>query len=601
MVVAAKWAMLRLLSCLLILAALAGPCFGELPEIHVSDGPIASALALIEEKRVYAAIDELESYTPEFYELGYYHYALARAMDIADNPAKAAFHYRLASMYATQEELEEMALLLSAEAEFSAGYRFEAKNSCVIFLKKFPNSGLEGRVRILLGRSLASIGRHREAIRHFEMAGNTPEALFGKANTLQRMGMTAEATRAYYLAKVNDAEFPDRDDDTRLWLGENYRLSGMPSRAKSLLSRVKAPENLEYAAFGLAEIAARGSKSDSVILRFEKLASSKNRKLGRMATLRAAELEAANGKLAEAARRLEELIAKYPYTAEYDQAMLLLAQVRVTKGDSEAAMPLLLRLVARPSAMRAKALDEMERTLLAARAKGSGYLASIWNACGHWLMDPSREATLIAVADELRGTASYEGLSQWLSRYGSNLVRARYLERQAAQYAVAGDINGIRNSLQGLKNLGVSEDSMLRTEGYLKFAEKDYAGAEKALLSLKQIEGKDIEMLGELLPLLTNPQKTIDALEEAASKTGVSARVLMRLGDTHYEAGQMNKAVTYYRMAVDEDPEDEWSCYRLFVLLGQEEGEAYKKRIVKDRDLARLADALWKERNRNGK
>jgi len=320
-----------------------------------------------------------------------------------------------------------------------------------------------------------------------------------------------------------------------------------------------------------------------------------------MATLRAADLEAANGKLAEAARRLEELIAKYPYTAEYDQAMLLLAQIRVTNGDSEAAVPLLLRLVARPSAMRAKALDEMERMLLAARAKGPEYLASIWSACGHWLMDPSHEAALIAIADELRGTASYEELSQWLSRYGSNLVRAKYLEKQAAQYAAAGDIDGIRNSLQGLKNLGVSEDSVLRTEGYLKFAEKDYVGAEQALLSLKQMEGKDIEMLGDLLLLLTNPQKTIEALEEAASRTGVSARVLMRLADIHYEAGRMNKAVTYYRMAVDEDPEDEWSCYRLFVLLGQEEGEAYKKRIVKDRDLVRLADALWKERNRDGK
>jgi len=278
--------MLRVLSCLLILAAFAGTCFGELPEIHVSNGPIASALVLIEEKRVYAAIDELEAYTPEFYELGYYHYALARAQDIAGEPAKAAFHYRLASIYATQEELEEMALLLAAEAEFSAGYRFEAKNSCVIFLKKFPNSNLGGRVRILLGRSLASTGRHREAIRQFEMVGNTPEALFGKANTLQRMGMTAEATRAYSLAKAKDVEFPDRDDDTRLWMGENYRLSGMPSRAKNLLSKVKAPENLEYAAFGLAEIAARGSKSDSVILRFEKLASSKNRKLANGHTAR---------------------------------------------------------------------------------------------------------------------------------------------------------------------------------------------------------------------------------------------------------------------------------------------------------------------------
>jgi len=599
MVIAFKWAMLRILSCLLIPVVFAGVCFGA--EVHVSDGPIASALSMVEEKRVYAAIEELESFTPEFHDLGSYHYVLGRALDIADEYVRAAFHYRFAYMYATQDELEEAALLLAAEAEFKAGYHFEAKNRCVIFLNKFPDSAMTDKVRILLGRSLANIGRHREAIRQFEMAGNTPEALFGRANTLQRMGMTAEARRAYSEARLIYAEFPENDDDTRLWLGENYRLLGLPSRAKNMLSKVKSPENLEYAAFGLAEIAAKGAKNDSVILRFEKLASSKNRKLGRMAVLRAADLEVSAGKLQEAAKRLEELIAKYPYTAEYDQAMLLLARIRVANGDYEAAIPLLLRLVARPSAMRAKALDEMERTLLSARAKGPEYLASIWKACGHWLMDPSREPTLIVVADELRGTEHYEGLAQWLSRYGSNLVRARYLERQAMQYAVIGDTGGIRSSLQGLKNLGVSGDAMARAEGYLKFAEKDYVGAEQALLSLKRLERKDIEMLGELLSSLEDPQKTIAALDAAVSQTGVPAHVLVRLADMHYEADRMNKAVEYYRMAADEDLEDEWSCYRLFVLLGKDEGEVYRKRIVKDKALVRMADALWKERNLDGK
>ncbi|MCL1926682.1 MAG: tetratricopeptide repeat protein [Syntrophorhabdaceae bacterium] len=585
----------------MILAAFAGTCFGDSSEIHIPDGPIASAMALVEGKHPFPAIKELESYTPEFSELSHYYYVFGHAQDAAGDLTKAASSYRFASLYATEAVLQETALLLAAETELNAGYRFEAKNICEIFLKRFPNSDMTDKVRILLGRSLAGIGRYRDAIRQFEMAGDAPRALFGKANTLQRMGMTSEATRAYSEAMAKNAEFPEHDDETRLWMGENLRLSGMSARAKNLLSKVKDPENLDYAVFGLAEIAAKVSKNDSVILRFEKLASSKNRKLGRIAALRAAELEASTGKLDEAAQRLEELIAKYPFTAEYDHAMLLLARIRVVTGDDAGAVSLLLRLVARQSSVRAKALDEMEHTLLAARAKGPEYVASIWDACGHWLMDPSRESSLVVIADELRGYASCEKLEQWLSRYGSNPVRTKYLERQVEHFAAAGDADGIRSSLQRLRNLNASGDILKRAEGSLKLAEKDYVGAEQALLSLERMDVKDIEMLGEILPSLKDPAKTIAALEEAVSSAGVSHKVLLRLADTHFEAGRKDKAIEYYRMAADEEPEDEWSCYRLFMLLGENEGGEYRKRIVKDKTLAQMADAVLKERNRNGK
>ncbi|MCL2102672.1 MAG: hypothetical protein FWH25_01400 [Syntrophorhabdaceae bacterium] len=582
-----------------VVALLTGTCFADLPEIRVPEGPIASALALVEEKRAYAAIEELEEFTPEFFDLGPYHYVLGQAFSLTKDTLKSAFHLRLASVYATQDELRETALLLAAETEYDAGYRFEAKSSCMIFLKKFPESELAGKVRILLARSLAGIGRHRDALRQFEMAGGTEEALFGKANTLQMMGMTTEATQAYSEAMSKNAKFASHDDDTRLWMGENNRISGLTYRAKNMLSKVTTPGNLDYAAFGLAEIAVKESRVESAIARFDKVASSKNMRLGRKAALRAAELEASNKNFPETARRLEELITKYPFTEEYDQATLLLARVRIEMGEYDEAVRWFLRLAARPSAVRAQALDEMERALLAVREKEPERLASLWSAFSQWLMNPSRESTLVMIADELRGSASYEELVQWLSKYGSTPVRARYLEMQAVRFAAAGETEEVRGILQKLKRENISGDPLIRTEGYLKFAEKDYVGAEQALLSLERMMENDILMLGELLSVLDDPQKTITALEEEISKTGVPMGVIVKLADVHYDAGRKEQAIVYYHMAAEKDPVDEWSCYRLFVLLGKEEGEEYRKRIVKDKALLRMADVMLKEQKSN--
>ena len=596
MFVAFKWIMLRVLYILLILAALGGNCFGA-GEIDVPDGPIASALLLVEDRRASEAVNMLESLSPEFSELGPYYYVYGRAMALAGDPVKAAHFYRLSSMYSVQPEMQEEMLLLAAETEFNAGYRFEAKNRCRIFLNRFPGSALTDRVHILMGRILASIGRRHDAIIVFEMVGDSPEALFGKANTLQSMGMTIEASRVYSEAMTAAPDFPDRDDDTRLWLGENYRISGLTPRAKNLLSKVANPENLEYATFGLAEIAVEESKIDNAIWKFESLVLSKDRKLGRMAMLRIADLDASMGRVSNAAKRLEEIIIKYPFTPEYDQAALLFARIQAASDDEEAALSLLSRLVARPSTVRAEALEEIERVILSARAKGPQRIASLWSAGGRWIMDPSRESTLLMIADELADTEFHEEIVQWLSRYGSPAVRSRQLAKMADRYAEANNVYELQDSLRKLQAVGVSGDAVTRAQAQLKFAEKDYEGAQQALLSLGGMEKGDLNMLGELLPRAINSQKAIAALEAAAGRPDMPSSALARLADAHFDANRKEKAVKYYRMAADKNLQDEWSSYRLVALLGRDEGEEYRKRIVKDQALARMADAILKERS----
>ncbi len=595
--------MARFLPYLLVLALLPGVCGAAAPAVTIPDGPISSALALVDGNKAPEAVMSLSSLRPAFAELGAYYYVFGRALAATDRTLEAADHYRRASVYSNDPSLQEMALFMAADAEFRMGYRFEAKTDCLIFLKRFPRSPQEGRVRTLLGRSLSGIGRHHEAVRQFDLAGPSAEALFGKANALQRMGMTIEAARAYSAAMAVDPKFPDFSEETRCFLGENLRMSGLVPRAKELLLKVTGPEYKDYAAFGLGEIAVEESKPDEAIRRFSSLSSSKDRKLSRVAMLRASDVEAAAGKAAEAVARLDRIVDGYPFTAEYDQAVLRLARMRSAAGDPSAALTLLSKLVLRPSTVRGMALDEIERVLLAARSKGPAHLSALWNAGGRWLLDSSREPTLVLMADDLRGTGKpHRDLVQWLSRYGSSAVRSKFLAQRASEFARSGDTAGLRESLKALRSLNAAGDDVARAEAYLKLSEKDYRGAAKALLSMEKLEGAELSMLGEVLPYAEDARKAAAAIEAGASRPGaaVSAEALSRLADAHYDAGRRGEAVRLYRLAAEKDPEHEWACYRLSVLLGRDGGEEYRKRIRKDQALVRMANAAWKELSIDG-
>jgi tetratricopeptide (TPR) repeat protein len=591
---------------LLVLTLLGGICVAAPLIVPVGNGPIGVANGLVDGKKLPEAVKALSDLLPGFPELGPYHFVYGRALAASGDLHEAARHYRLASVYGLDPALKETALFMAADAEFRAGFLFESKTICTIFLSKYPDSGRAGTVRVLLGRSLAGIGRGREAVRQFDLAGGSAEALYGKANTLQKTGMSIEAAKAYAAAAAADpgGRYLASSEESRCWKGENLRASGLNSRARELLRNVTAPECRDHAMYGLAEIEAAESNPQEALRLFASLVSSRDRGLARRSMLRASDIEASEGKIPEAAARLESIVDRYPFTAEYDQAVLRLARMRSGAGEQVEAMSMLSRLVLRPSTVRGEALDEMERVLLAARAKGPGVLADLWNAGGRWLMDPSREAALVQVAEALHGAERpYQEIVQWLSRFGSPPVRARHLAVLASRYAAAGDAVGLRLCLQGFRELDVKGDAAARAEAYLKLAEKDFRGAEKALLSLGRLEPGDFAMMEELLPHVDDPRKVAAAVEAEASRPGgnVSARLLSRLADRSFDAGRRDEAARYYRMAAEKDPGHEWSCYRLVVLLGKNGGGEYRKRIRKDPVLARMANAAWKEQELDGR
>jgi len=562
----------------------------------VPPGPLADALALVEANRVQDALKALGALQPGFGALGPYHFVHGKAFSASGNPLEGASHYRRAYIYATDPALRENALFLAAQAEHGMGYQAEAMGDFSIFLKKFPDSPRAGKVRILLARSLAEGGRLREALRQFDLCGNGAEALYGKANTLQRMGNTRDASRAYAAAAAADPRFPGASEETRLWLGENLRLSGESARAKDLLRTVTGVRNRDLAAVGLGEIASSESRNDEAMRLFGGVLSSTDRKVRRVALLRMADMEAAAGKTREASARLEEIVAKYPHSREHDEAILRLARLRAKAGEEASALSLFTKLVLRSSPLRKEALDGIEAILLAARGSGAARFVGLWNAGGRWLMDTSREASLVVIAGSLQGTGTpYLELVRWLSRYGTGSVRARFLTLLAQECAAAGDAAGIRECLKSLKEMNARDEEILRVEAGLKFAEKDYRGAAGSLLSLRKVEERDVGMLVETLPYAEDPGKAMSVLEAAVFRHGGDPLALTRLADALFDAGRKADAVRYYRMAAERDPASEWACYRLAVLLGRDGGEEYLKRIKTDPTLARMARAVKKE------
>lgn len=580
----------------LLLLVLPAVSFAGAADGLVPSGPLSSALALVEANRIPEAKKTLEAIRPDMATLGPLHYIQGRVSASSRNPHEAASHYRRASIYSSNAGLKELSLFLAGETELGMGYFYEAKTDCLVFLKKFPDSARVRRVRAVLARSLSGTGRHAEALRQFDLAGDAPEVLYGKADTFQKMGMTREASRAYAAAAAVDGRYPESSEETRYWFGENLRLSGDAGHAKELLLTVRGEGLRDRAAIGLGELAAAESNPDEALRRFASVLGSKDKKVRRLALLRLADAEAARGNAGEAAARLAEIVRTYPFTREYDDALLRLARLKATEGDGIGALTLLTKLVLRASPLRKDALDAIEAIVLSARGKGGERFVAIWNAGGRWLMDASRQASLVTIAGELKGTgAPYLELVRWLSQYGSGAVRVESLVALSRQCAEAGDGTGVRNCLKSLKGMGASGDEVLRVEAALKFVQKDYRGAAETLLMLRNVEGKDAFLLGETLPYAGSSRKAAAALETAVSRSDAGPRELSRLADALFDAGRKDDAARYYRGAVGKDPTNEWACYRLALLLGKNGGEEFLKKIRTDPTLARMARAAKKE------
>lgn len=590
--------MARLLIFMVIFIILPAASGAESFEELIKAPPLKKAWESLKTNRPSEGIKILSEYQPDTESLAPYHFIYARAMGATQKSLQAIEHLRWAYLYSPKGEMKELSLLERAEAYLKMKYFYEARSDHLVFIKNFPDSKYLGRAHIGLAKSLAGIGLLRDAVKHYEKAGNISEAIFSKANALQGLGRVKEANEAYTSAVFRDSSYVQRSEETLYYFGENLRLMGRLSDARKYLSSVKDASFKDKAEISLGLIAAEESKTDEALKHFRSALLSRDRQVKRRALFNLAEAQTKAGRVDEAKVNLEEIRYKYPYSREYDEVILRLSKLYSKEGKFSGAVSLLKELVFRPSPLR-EALDEFEAIILDVKGKDTAQFLDLWKSVGPWLLDSSREQFLLKIAEALKNTGRpFLEISVWLSKYGSEAAKTKSLAALASFYAEMGNTNTANEYLRRIKIMKGSGDEILRAEAKIFYAGKDFRSASERLLSIKKIEQGDLNLLGDTLTSAKDVKKAITLYEKAIKETGGNSDVYIRLADILYELGKKTDALNYYRLALNKGPANEWALYRIGTLSDGDEVEEMFKKVGKGNSvLSNLASARLMELN----
>jgi tetratricopeptide (TPR) repeat protein len=587
---------------MLSFGVLTGECANAL-EGFIVPTPLERAKELVKSNKPQEALDALSSYLPSHEEFSAYHYAYAQALVQLNQRYESIEHYRLAYVYAGLEADKERMLLERAEVYADMGYFSEAAVCFRVFFKQFPKSSLAARAELGIAESLAALGEFREALVHFEKAGASLRVRYGKANALQSLGRIQEANDIYRNLIENDPEFIKSTPETLYNIGENYRQLGKLSDAKIYLTSVK-DDILKYrAALSLGMIAIQEGQLESAVTYFNRAAESPERTVRREAVMKRAETHMRMGKYDEAQSALLEIRNSYPYGKQYDAASLLLAKLCRERGKFDEAVAILKTLIYRRTPLSA-ALDELESIMLEAKDRDPVAFVKLWNAAGRWLLDPSRSASLVKLAQGLRHSGKpYLEIAAWLIKYGQEPAKADGRLMLADFYADMGDAAMASGYLKRAGSRGRSDEA-LRIWAKVYMAGNDPVKASEAILSIQQIRESDILQLFDTMRALKNIEKPVAFSKKTLKKTQVTAPTLVRFADILYDRGRTGDALAYYERAVAAkigtkkstiSADIEWAHYRISVLApGQERIDSLKAIQEAKNAVGRLAAAELK-------
>lgn len=579
------------------------PAYSWPVDDSVKTDVIGKAMELIRLQRPREAIGILSVYKPAVKDIVSYHHTYAKALKASGKDLDSIDHLRLAYLYSPPGEAKELLLLERADAYIGIRFYSEAALWYRIFMRNFPAFRNIGRVQQGLGDALYNLGFFNEAILHYEKAGDSPQALFGKANSLQAKGKTGSAHEIYEKFGRTHRDYILSSPEVMYNAGENFRLAGKIADAKVYLSTIKAPEFKNKANFSLGLIAMDEKAYASAVKYFDMASQSFDIKLKRRALLNLAAAYTKLGKNDEAKNRLIEIKNKYPYGKDYDAALLLLAKFYKNEGKLDAALPIFKELVFRRSP-EVNAINEFEAMVLEAKDKNTEEFLELWKLVGHWLLDPSRSEALLKIAKGLRPEGGpFLKLSRWLLKYGTESVKTHTRLELADFYADLGDAATASKYLKEVR-IAAKNDDMLRINAKIYRLNAENKKAVETILSIRETRQEDIDVLSDMPEGIKNIQRAAAFYEKKQGKPDGTAGAYVKLADNFYRIGKKSDALKYYRIAVPVVKADgvvitedmEWALYRVSTLSeGKEAIEALKN--IKDRNdrLGRLADARLKE------
>lgn len=564
-----------------------------------------SARQLLGAKKPGEAITVLSSYIPSPSELSSYHYLYAKALEGSQKTYDAIPHYTLAYLYADERGERERLLLEWAETYQKMKYHQEAALCYRSFLREFPNSPLRNKVYLHLADTLLRIGLYYDALSIYEKAGDSIEALFGKANTLQEMGKTKEANDLYMSLVTRDKGYLGSSQDTIYRIGENLRLLGRYQDAKVYYSLVGDPALKYRTKLALGLTALEESQYDEAIKLFDEALQSPERVLRRQALLSLSVAYQRKDRPDESVSMLREIRNRYPYGKEYDTAMVMLSGLWRKKGNFDEAITVLKELVYRKIPVR-EAFDELERIMIDVMGKDHGRFLILWNSAGHFLMEPSRVSSLLKIAEGLRGTGiPYLEVCSWMSKYGSGYAKVYGRMELAGFYAGLGDVERSAALLREVKGPDESDES-LRIYAQINLLKGALREAAESLLAIKSKRMEDLISLAPLLKQTRNPDEAIGSYRKALGKLQNPSGAYLRFADALYDQGRKEQALEFYRLFASSGnrekgvPADDvtWALYMISVISGSGESMKTGANLKQGKTLlGRFGEARLKDEN----
>lgn len=564
---------------------------------------IGKALELTRSQRPGEAVKILSEYQPAATELVSYHHAYAKALRAFKKEVESIDHLRLAYLYSPPGEAKELLLLERADTYLNFRFYAEAALWYRIFIRNFPGFRNISRAHQGLGDALYKLGFFDEALLHYEKAGDSAQALFGKANSLQAKGKTGSAHDLYMDLVRTHRAFINASDEALYNVGENFRLMDKTAEAKVYFNAIKMPELKSRANFSLGLIEIDEMAYASAVKDFNLAAQAVDKKLKRKALLQLADAYLKLGKNEEAKLKLLEIKNKYPYGKDYDAALLLLAKLYKNEGKLDAALPIFKELVFRRSP-EVNAINEFEAMVLEAKDKNTKEFLELWKLVGHWLLYPARSEALLRIAKGLRQEGTpFLKLSKWLLKYGTESAKNQTRMELADFYADLGDAATASKHLKEIKLAG-KNDEILRINAKIYRLNAENKKASETILSIRDTRQEDIEVLSDMPEGIKNIQRAAAFYEKQQGKPDGRAGAYIKLADNFYRIGRKSDALKYYKIAVPVPKGEgtvitddmEWALYRVAALSeGKEALESLKS--IKDRNdrLGRLAGARLKE------
>lgn len=543
-------------------------------------GPLADALKKAEDlaktNKPEEAIALLSGFQPVGAdEITAYYAVYARALVRSERLFEAFERFRLAYIFCASDIERSRLLLERAETYEKAGYYPEAAVCYERFLKIFSQSDLVEHAHIGAADCRAKLEQFSEALRHYEQAGTSSRAQYGRANMLQALGMFKDSFDLYVSLIAKDKGFLNGSEETRYAVGENFRIMGRLADAKIYLNSVRSLALRPRAELSLSRIALQEKLYDAALQYAGNVLQSSDRAARRQGLLLTAEAHMHASTPEAALPFLQEIMEKYPYSKENDMAAVLLARVARNSGHFDEAVSLLKPLILRRSP-ETSALDELEYILLAVKDTNRDQFLKLWTTAGPWLMEPARVESLITVARVLRGTGQpFLDVNRWLIKHGTLQARAQAGLLLADFYAGIGDP---QKATEYLNKAGInsgSGDETLRIAAKVYAARGEFKKASQILLSIRNSTEQDVLLLLDIVPATKNAKPVIEFSESVFKKIPGTVRMYVRFADLLYSEAKKAEAIRYYEAATKARPSGaddstakdmEWARYRLSLL-----------------------------------